>query len=116
MFAFTFNETNILLFGGLKKFPIPETVSKKDAVSKKIPEYDIERNVYLYDQTKEEWHKLKPLPANYKIANVIHNSNGKFVLFLLSSKQDLPQAITYDLRFIYPPLDRFWLHEHIKKK
>ena len=64
----------------------------------KIPEYEIERNVYLYNQTKEVWYQLRPIPSNQKVCNIVHNGTGKFYIFLLESKQELPAMILYDLR------------------
>lgn len=81
-----------------------------------MPEYEIEKNVYLYNQSKEVWYQLKSLPSKHKICNAVHNGNGKFFLFLLDqNKADLPKNLVYDLRVVCPKLDRFWYYEYYKK-
>lgn len=81
-----------------------------------MPEYEIEKNVYLYNQAKEVWYQLKPLPSKHKICNAVHNGNGRFYLFLLDhSKSNLPMCLNYDLKTVCPKLDRYWYHDYAKK-
>ncbi|CDW76204.1 kelch motif family protein [Stylonychia lemnae] len=125
--AFTFDKDNIIILGGLQKFQggigggndqresLKKNNSDKDA-EKQMPEYEIEKSVYLYNQSKEVWYQLRSLPNNHKICNAVHNGNGKFYLFLLEqNKADLPQAKIYDLKLQCPKLDRFWYYEHTRK-
>eukprot|EP00347_Sterkiella_histriomuscorum_P006037 403354304 len=130
--AFTFQKDYIVILGGLKKFQggIGGSNEEKDALMKKksgdknktpeiqqIPEYEIERNVYLYNQSKDTWFQLKSLPQKHKICNAVHNENGKFYLFLLdqNTKSDLPINLVYDLKNQCPKLDRFWNHEYMMR-
>jgi len=51
VFAFTFKEENIIIMGGLKQFSGQMSRSVGEASAKtKQPEYEIDNNVYLYNQ------------------------------------------------------------------
>jgi len=114
-FAFTFNEENIILMGGLKRYSGHQRSFAADSKRKNLPEYEIEKNVYLYNQRKETWFMLKPLPSNHKLCNIVHDNQGRFTCFLLDSKQPMPYALKYDLREICPTLDRYWLDDYSKQ-
>jgi N-acetylneuraminic acid mutarotase len=91
VFAFTYNEENIIIMGGLRQFS-NEKINDKDKNKKKgVPEYEIENNVYLYNQPKEIWYSLTALPSTSKVCNIVHNNKGRFSCFFLDKKEEFPR-------------------------
>ena len=140
LYAFPVKNDFILILGGLKKVTLEpvneisgsseqrEEIKNKNAQSLQREQH-VDRNVYLYCQSKQVWYNLKPLSNKMKVCNVILSGDCRFNCFLLSpppqtlpgqpiQKAQAPQFplnIIYDLKVVCPRLDRYWYFDHLEK-
>ena len=111
-FVFPFNSgvtDNFIVFGGVR----PKDLQ---SLGTKGVETEIERNVYMFNRSKEVWYQLRPLPDTHKLSHAVHAGNGKFYLYLLAQRQDQPTVAVYDLKEKCPKLDRYWEYARLATK
>lgn len=79
VFPFTNGVTDsFIVFGGVR----PK--EQQSLGGAKGTETEIERNVYMFNRSKEVWYQLRRLPDHCKVSHAVHAGQGKFYLYLLS--------------------------------
>ena len=137
LFAFPVKKDYIMVLGGVKSVFFDKKLNReyekevpKDRLNSKnvVRVEKIDKNVYLFSQSKQSWHCLKPLSEKMKVCNVIPSGDFRFNCFLLqqssatqvSTKGEKnavirPINVVYDLKVVCPRLDRYWFNDHISK-
>ena len=92
LFAFPVKKDYIMVLGGVKSVYFDKKLNRE--YEKEIPKErlnsknvirveKIDKNVYLFSQSKQSWHCLKPLSEKMKVCNVIPSGDFRFNCFLL---------------------------------